>query len=187
LSVIVCGLPRTEDGKYNCKYCGFTSDDIEDFATSMCWSCVYSEEETQTKEENSMTNLDQRYNEGTELTLDQVRVGDHLLIYREVDVRSVDKYDKMFTTKDNREIRMGGHDLQGKPYPAFKVRKITKPGPDNWPPMAGQVWRDSTSTEYFVLSQPGDGVKIFTVDDKLVSLEDLEKKPDVKLVYSSGQ
>lgn len=190
--VIVCGIPKNEQGQYYCPYCDYKSDDIENFAIAMCWDCVFRNDIEETKEETGiMSNLDERYNQGEEITdYRKIKPGDHLLVYREVDVRSVGGTwgtEQLFTTKDGRDIRMGGTGLDGKPYPAFKVRKIAKPGPDNWPPVAGQVWRDESGAEYFVLQQPGDGVKIYTVDDKWISASELYDKPGVKLVYKAGQ
>lgn len=134
------------------------------------------------------TEFDKRYSEGTPVnSVKDLKVGDHVLVYREVDVRSRGGdwgNEEIFTTKDGRDIRMGGTDYQGKPYPAFKVVKVAKPGPDNWPPTAGQVWRDDNKNDYFVLFQPGDGVKVFTVDDKIVSVEELKAKPGIKRVYN---
>lgn len=45
MSIIICGIPKNEAGNYYCPDCGFTSGDIEDFAISMCWDCVYEEDE----------------------------------------------------------------------------------------------------------------------------------------------
>ena len=42
--IIVCGV-GTQDGKYRCRYCGFTSNDLEDFATVMCWTCALGPDE----------------------------------------------------------------------------------------------------------------------------------------------
>lgn len=43
--VFICGIPVNDDGLYYCPYCGFSSDSLEPFATSMCWDCVFPEEE----------------------------------------------------------------------------------------------------------------------------------------------
>jgi hypothetical protein len=39
--IIICGIPPGKTLSYGCPCCDFESDDIEDFATSMCWECVY--------------------------------------------------------------------------------------------------------------------------------------------------
>ena len=39
--MILCGVPKGDKARYRCPYCGFQSDDIEDFAVSMCWSCAF--------------------------------------------------------------------------------------------------------------------------------------------------
>jgi hypothetical protein len=44
----VCGVPKTEDGRFYCPYCDFVSADIEQFATGMCWDCVFQEERDET-------------------------------------------------------------------------------------------------------------------------------------------
>ena len=41
----LCGIPKTEDGRFYCPSCDFVSDEIEDFAVGMCWNCMYEEEE----------------------------------------------------------------------------------------------------------------------------------------------
>lgn len=41
MSIIICGIPKDEEGNFYCPHCGFKSTDLEQFATSMCWSCVY--------------------------------------------------------------------------------------------------------------------------------------------------
>ena len=43
-SIIICGISKNEEGLYYCPYCDFTSDDIEQFATSMCWDCAFPDE-----------------------------------------------------------------------------------------------------------------------------------------------
>jgi protein-arginine kinase activator protein McsA len=48
MTIIICGLPKTEEEAYRCPYCGFTSFDIEQFAVSMCWECVFPIEKTMT-------------------------------------------------------------------------------------------------------------------------------------------
>lgn len=187
MSITFCGVPVGHDGKYICPLCGYSSANIENFAVGMCWNCVFTEDYV-TKEEAVMSNdFEKRFNEGTEVrdALD-VKPGDHVLIYREADVRSVTT-SNTFTTKDNREVRTGGFDVNMRPLPAFKVRKIEKAGPDNWPPKAGQVWKDSAGVTYFVLSQPGDGVKVYTTDDRYTPTEDLKKKSGVHLVYSAAK
>lgn len=45
MSVIFCGIPRDEDGQYRCPHCGYRSADLESFATSMCWTCVFAPED----------------------------------------------------------------------------------------------------------------------------------------------
>ena len=39
MDIRACGV-QSEGEAYRCGLCGFTSDDLEDFATVMCWSCV---------------------------------------------------------------------------------------------------------------------------------------------------
>ena len=44
MSIIICGIGK--DGEdYVCPYCGYKSKDIENFATSMCWTCVFAPED----------------------------------------------------------------------------------------------------------------------------------------------
>jgi hypothetical protein len=45
VSVIICGIDRGTTHKYKCPGCDFQSDDIEQFATSCCWTCVYGDDE----------------------------------------------------------------------------------------------------------------------------------------------
>jgi hypothetical protein len=45
VSFIICGVPKNEEGKYFCPYCNFESDDIEQFAISMCWDCAFPTED----------------------------------------------------------------------------------------------------------------------------------------------
>jgi hypothetical protein len=47
VNVIICGIGRGKEKEYACPVCGMESDDLDDFATSMCWSCVYPPEGTQ--------------------------------------------------------------------------------------------------------------------------------------------
>ncbi len=44
MSVIICGLAPGTVKKYRCPFCDYESDDIDNFATAMCWNCVYAEE-----------------------------------------------------------------------------------------------------------------------------------------------
>ena len=39
--IYICGIAKGTTHAYKCPYCDFESDDLEDFATSMCWDCVY--------------------------------------------------------------------------------------------------------------------------------------------------
>lgn len=39
VNVRACGL-RGDGGLYTCPTCNFTSDDREDFATVVCWTCA---------------------------------------------------------------------------------------------------------------------------------------------------
>lgn len=41
VTMIICGIPRNQEGMYYCPYCDFVSDDIEQFAISMCWDCAF--------------------------------------------------------------------------------------------------------------------------------------------------
>lgn len=41
----VCSTPKNDAGEYSCPYCGYTSEDIENFAVGMCWDCVFSPEQ----------------------------------------------------------------------------------------------------------------------------------------------
>lgn len=50
-SVIICGTPKNEDGKYYCPYCGFESADLEKFAIGMCWDCLLGNEQENIQEE----------------------------------------------------------------------------------------------------------------------------------------
>ena len=44
MSIIICGIGK--DGEdYVCPHCGYKSKDIDDFATSMCWRCVFAPED----------------------------------------------------------------------------------------------------------------------------------------------
>lgn len=44
MGIIICRLPQGRTKKYGCPYCGFESDNLDDFAVGMCWSCVYAPE-----------------------------------------------------------------------------------------------------------------------------------------------
>lgn len=52
MGIIICGLNPGTEKKHACPFCGFESDDIEDFATGMCWDCVYSWEDEE--DDNSL-------------------------------------------------------------------------------------------------------------------------------------
>lgn len=51
-TVIICGVPKKQDGTFYCPYCSFESEEIEDFATSMCWDCALADDEEINEEEN---------------------------------------------------------------------------------------------------------------------------------------
>lgn len=52
----ICGISKGEDGLYHCPYCSFTSDSLEDFATGMCWDCVYDESDAVPQEQGAGIN-----------------------------------------------------------------------------------------------------------------------------------
>lgn len=37
----LCGVVRGEDKAYRCPCCGMESDNLDAFATSMCWECAF--------------------------------------------------------------------------------------------------------------------------------------------------
>lgn len=39
MTIIVCGVAEGAVAKYRCPCCGMESDDLDAFATSMCWPC----------------------------------------------------------------------------------------------------------------------------------------------------
>lgn len=45
--IIICGIDKGTTHAYKCPYCDFESDDLENFATSMCWECVYKPEDAE--------------------------------------------------------------------------------------------------------------------------------------------
>lgn len=55
--IIVCGIQQGFEHNYRCPYCGHESDDLEDFAISMCWDCIWENkvEEPEDVEEDSGT------------------------------------------------------------------------------------------------------------------------------------
>jgi len=50
---IMCGLDKGETHKYKCSFCDYESNNIDNFATSMCWECVYGPDIAPNKEENA--------------------------------------------------------------------------------------------------------------------------------------
>jgi hypothetical protein len=50
--MIICGIDPGKTRKYGCR-CGFESDDIDDFATSCCWECVFPVREEDASENTS--------------------------------------------------------------------------------------------------------------------------------------
>lgn len=199
IGITVCGVPKDVNGEYYCPYCTYRSFSIEDFAVGMCWDCVFRDDipqqEGQTKEETEVT-----INSEKKFTIDDVKAGQEVTVQQTFKVASVDKSEGVIHSKGingntSRQFRVanrrsfGGFELTTD-LPKFEITSVKDAEPElpkNWPPRAGQVWRDNTGAEYFVLKQPGDGAKIFTVDDKIVSTSDLAKKPGIRRVYSTGQ
>ncbi len=179
MSFIICGIPKNDEGKFFCPYCKFTSSDIEQFATSMCWDCALPAEE----EENMV------------FSFRDVKVGDTVTLETTFVVSNTDMY----------EGALYGKDLRGRKFPVtndvtfyrnggrhtFDIKNVKHPeppkpkNPEHWPVQVGDVWADSDGEEYHVLMN-GTTLKIFTSRDKIIYEAELKANPGIKLVHRMG-
>jgi len=130
----ICGIPKKQDDIYYCPYCNFESDDIEDFATSMCWDCAFSEDET--KEDV--------------LDTSSIKVGDTIRV-----TKHFDQLAEVMSVGDR-----GFYDTKGSYYlnsvdasnknNGFDFSLVKHKEPDHFPPQTGDVWLGDDSKEYFI-------------------------------------
>ena len=124
-------------------------------------------------------------------SMETLKRGQTVRITREVEIASVDKWDRSFRTKDNRTIRVAGvggyQDL-----PAFNVEvvKDVVVDPRGWPPAVGDVWRDDTSKEYHILAN-GNKIQAWDSNNNLVTSDavnsnDFKTKAGLRRVYRKG-
>lgn len=141
MSYIICGLPKNDEGLFYCPFCGFSSDNIEEFATTMCWNCIFDYTDKEKQEEIMGTTFDTK----------NLKSGQKVKISRECVVSAVDHGDKTFKTKDNRTVRFGrGYSWDSK-IPVFTVELVEDAETvKHWPVQSGDVW-SAGETKYMVL------------------------------------
>lgn len=207
MGIIICGIPKNSEGQYFCPNCGFTSPDIEKFAISMCWDCVFGPigEYTMTGEDNkeeigNMVNSEDTITgsfdvpgvaDTKNVQLTELKRGDKVKFYLEDEVTSVSKHSGHARTKRGARVRMTrgeGYETVGSDAVLYKAELVErKPSePVYWPPQPGEVWRESDGMEYHVLQQVGNGPAIYTEDNRFISREQLKKKPGIHRVYKKG-
>jgi hypothetical protein len=186
--IFFCGLPVNTRGAYYCPYCLYESYNLEEFATGMCWYCVWKCDDN----DGNSVNKEEKMTEIKEEVITDVtklKYGDKIRVTREAVVSSTDRHSKTVRTKDNRTIRLeGSYDYDGKVIPGFKIVRLTEvnPRPEHWPVQPGDVWADCAGNEYHVFHSSLYGDLIYDADVIRILPGVLVEKPGLKLVYRKG-
>jgi hypothetical protein len=200
VQLIICGLPKKQDGTFYCPYCNFESEEIEDFATSMCWDCAFPSGELEEVMQASLLEAGRNYVR----TLEEDQ-----MTYKLEDIKTDDEVTLETTfivsRKDNWEGALYGKDLKGRKFPVtndtgyyrnsgrhtFTVKNVKKPVKpvkviEHMPPQLGDVWADDRGSEYHVVKGPFGGLKITDLDGNVFDTAGLKSNPGIKLIHRKG-
>jgi len=120
-------------------------------------------------------------------TLDGIKIGDTVVIQREVTVASKDTLDGTFATTDHRTIRVKQRSwgYSGN-LPCFTITEIKKSEPANWPPSPGDVWEDDEGYRYVITGGAGGAKAYSAYNDVLTLLPALKLKTGIKRIFGGN-
>lgn len=187
MSVVwICGLQQV-DGQFMCPYCNFRSGNIEEFATNMCWGCVYSEDSNEIIIQNNIKE------ETVTNRITDISIGDEVTLTTTFKVSQIDK----------REGSLYGEGLKGRKFPVsnddtlwyknsgrhiFTIDRVKKAAKavEHMPTQLGDVWADGSGQEYHVVLGSYGSKDIVSLTGVRYTDTNLSKMTGIKLIHRKG-